>query len=410
MILMRKNTYRYYVFVLCVALVVNVVGFSLLARAATSSASTASTRMMPMNKWQVAKPFMYRPYYGRRTVLQRSISLFDHDKPWYDNDGVFVRYDGKKWRNTEVDDCTSGQNCYDGHNGYDINLYFEPVLSVAAGVVTRANWYNPLNHNDSFGLWVAIDHGNGYATAYGHLSAILVANGQKVGVQQRIGTSGTTGSSTGPHLHLSTYYMPRWKATDPFGWTSRHADPNSVPDRYLWVDKPAAKGNVPVLSGRGSRPSPGAILLNDKGGGFHTTGTWKKTRGAVKGDMHWTKTTDGEATATATWRIRLPENRKYEVGFFVDDHCASSSWVPIEISSADRNHPGKVLRRTVHIDESHVGTFQGQFGKVKTGTQWISLGTYYFSQDMEARVVVSNASGVSGQQLGVDGLEFAPVP
>jgi len=149
-------------------------------------------------------PFLRRPYYGPQTVLSRTISFVDHDKPWYVPDGLFVRYDGQRWANDSVFNCNRGISCYDGHNGYDLNLWFEPVLSAAAGVVIRANWYNPLNHNSSFGLWVAIDHGNGFATAYGHLSAITVSIGDHVGAQRQIGTSGTTGASTGPHLHMST--------------------------------------------------------------------------------------------------------------------------------------------------------------------------------------------------------------
>src|SRR5690348_2839656 len=143
----------------------------------------------------VPAPFLHRPYYGAQTVLSRTVSFVDHDKPWYVPDGLFVRFDGQRWSGDSVVNCSRGISCYDGHNGYDLNLWFEPVLSAAAGVVIRAGWYNPLDHNSSFGLWVAIDHGNGLATAYGHLSAITVAVGDHVGVQWQIGTSGTTGAA-----------------------------------------------------------------------------------------------------------------------------------------------------------------------------------------------------------------------
>jgi murein DD-endopeptidase MepM/ murein hydrolase activator NlpD len=189
---------------------------------------------------QRVAPFLHRPYYGYRTVLQRTVSFFDHDKPWYVPDNVFVRFDGARWSDATLMGCIPGVSCYDGHNGYDLNLYYEPVLSAAAGTVIRAGWYNPLDHSSAFGLWVAIDHGNGYVTAYGHLSAIAVKIGSEVGIQQRIGTSGSTGASIGPHLHFGTYYLPYWLATDPFGWRGRYADPNIVPDYYLWVKKPGA--------------------------------------------------------------------------------------------------------------------------------------------------------------------------
>ena len=61
-----------------------------------------------------------------------------------------------------------------------MDFRFEPVLSVAPGRVIRAGWYNPLNHNSSFGLWVAVDHGNGIVTSYGHLSSVLVAVGDRM--------------------------------------------------------------------------------------------------------------------------------------------------------------------------------------------------------------------------------------
>src|SRR5437660_3252736 len=90
-----------------------------------------------------AAPFLHRPYYGPQSVLSRTISFVDHDEPWYASDGLFVRYDGQHWTNDSVFNCTRGVSCYDGHNGYDLGLWFEPVLSAAAGVVIRANWYNP---------------------------------------------------------------------------------------------------------------------------------------------------------------------------------------------------------------------------------------------------------------------------
>ncbi|MBO0782845.1 MAG: M23 family metallopeptidase, partial [Ktedonobacteraceae bacterium] len=207
-------------------------------------------------------PFLHRPYYGRQSIVKRTISFFDHDKPWYVHDRTFVRYDGKTWRKASLAACHSGVNCYDGHNGYDLGLFFEPVLSAASGRVIRAGWYNPTNHNASFGLWVAIDHGNGMATSYGHLSAITVAVGDHVGSQWQIGTSGSTGSATGPHLHMSAYYMPRWLATDPYGWSGSRRDPNVVPDRYLWTDNPNARDSAPDLGRRA--PYPGAIVVDDK--------------------------------------------------------------------------------------------------------------------------------------------------
>ena len=57
----------------------------------------------------------------------------------------------------------------------------------------------------SFGKWIFIEYGNGLSSTYGHLSLISVTKGQKVSRGQVVGYSGNTGSSTGPHLHVSLY-------------------------------------------------------------------------------------------------------------------------------------------------------------------------------------------------------------
>ncbi|QBD79237.1 hypothetical protein EPA93_25940 [Ktedonosporobacter rubrisoli] len=356
-------------------------------------------------------PFLHRPYYGKQSISQRTVSYVDHDKPWYENDGLFVRYDGKQWKDNSIYNCDGGVNCYDGHNGYDLNLWFEPVLSAAPGTVIRAGWYNPLNHNDALGLWVAIDHGNGFATAYGHLSQITVAVGDQVGTQWQIGTSGTTGSSTGPHLHMSTYYLPNWQATDPFGWTGQYADPNVVPDNYLWAADPGSSTSVPNLSGNGSAIYPGAILVDDGDDGWSSDGDWNRetAQSDIKGAMHWTATSSDDPSASATWQPNLPASGYYEIGFFVDDNHASSSWVPCTIYSTDPHHQNTELKHTVYLDESHIGTFSSPYGTVNTGAQWVSLGTYYLKKGHHGRVMVSNATGEDGEELGVDAVEFVPL-
>jgi murein DD-endopeptidase MepM/ murein hydrolase activator NlpD len=85
---------------------------------------------------------------------------------------------------------------YAFHSGID--LKGEPgdvARATAAGRVTTASYQG------GYGLLVEIDHGNGLATRYGHLSAIEVNEGQTVEVGEPVGRIGTTGRSTGPHLH-----------------------------------------------------------------------------------------------------------------------------------------------------------------------------------------------------------------
>ena len=85
------------------------------------------------------------------------------------------------------------------HTGIDFRGDIgEPVHATAAGTVAVAGW------SGGYGKMVEIDHGNGLSTRYGHLSEIDVAVGDKVRIGQIIGRIGSTGRSTGPHLHYET--------------------------------------------------------------------------------------------------------------------------------------------------------------------------------------------------------------
>jgi hypothetical protein len=398
----------------CIGVVCGVGPFFLLMNVFQQQNALATPgSVMQDQQMNAVAPFMHRPYYGSRTVLQRTISYFDHDDPWYDDDGTFVRYDGATWRNytATIYDCTASVSCYDGHNGYDLNLWFEPVLSVASGRVIRANWYDAFDHSSSFGLWVAIDHGNGFISAYGHLSSIQVAVGDTVGSQWQIGTSGTTGASTGPHLHLSVYYSTNWQATDPFGWSGGSRDPNVVADKYLWVNSPATASTIPNLSANGNAVYPGAILVDDSMASWHGTGAWHKSAYAsdIRGSLRWAWTVSGSATAAATWRPTIPKSGYYEVGVYIPEVDATSGWIPYTVTSANPSSHSAVVRHTVYVDGLHIGTFTNSYGTVTTGPQWVGLGTYYFNAGTSSTVVINNATGESGLQVAADATEFIPV-
>lgn len=86
------------------------------------------------------------------------------------------------------------------HTGIDIGAAAGTnVLAAAAGVVTMASW------NGGYGNCVMIDHGNGYQTLYAHMSSITVANGAAVSAGTVVGLVGSTGVSTGPHLHFEIF-------------------------------------------------------------------------------------------------------------------------------------------------------------------------------------------------------------
>ena len=85
------------------------------------------------------------------------------------------------------------------HTGLDFRADIgEPARATAAGTVTMAG------RNGGYGNMVEVDHGNGFATRYAHLSAIDVEVGQTVRIGQIVGKTGSTGRSTGPHLHYET--------------------------------------------------------------------------------------------------------------------------------------------------------------------------------------------------------------
>lgn len=85
------------------------------------------------------------------------------------------------------------------HGAIDIPVNYQPVYSAASGRVVSAGWMS------GYGNYIEIDHGNGYYTAYGHLSSFNVSAGQTVSRGQQIAVSGNTGVSTGPHLHFEVY-------------------------------------------------------------------------------------------------------------------------------------------------------------------------------------------------------------
>jgi murein DD-endopeptidase MepM/ murein hydrolase activator NlpD len=85
---------------------------------------------------------------------------------------------------------------YEFHSGQDIEAPMgAPVVAGARGQVSFVGWQN------GYGQLVVIDHGGGLSTRYGHLSHIDVENGQQVSRGELIGKVGSTGRSTGPHLH-----------------------------------------------------------------------------------------------------------------------------------------------------------------------------------------------------------------
>jgi murein DD-endopeptidase MepM/ murein hydrolase activator NlpD len=99
------------------------------------------------------------------------------------------------------------------HKGLDLAAdYGTPVRASAAGIVASAGW------DGDYGIRVDIDHGNGYHTWYCHLSRTTVSAGQPVARGETIAAVGSTGESTGPHLHYQV--MRDGVAIDPMPFLS----------------------------------------------------------------------------------------------------------------------------------------------------------------------------------------------
>ncbi|ALV44298.1 hypothetical protein MB46_00990 [Arthrobacter alpinus] len=98
------------------------------------------------------------------------------------------------------------------HTGQDFAVASgTDVLAAASGTVTFSGW-----HTYGGGNRVVVDHGNGLSTSYNHMSSNAVKVGQKVERGELVGFSGSTGASTGPHLHFEVIVDD--ETVDPLGW------------------------------------------------------------------------------------------------------------------------------------------------------------------------------------------------
>lgn len=97
----------------------------------------------------------------------------------------------------------SGNDYWSGHLGIDLAAGGGDAIHAAdSGVVVFAGWAY-----GGYGYMVMIDHGNGYQTLYAHLSQVIVNCGQSVSQGQTIGLAGSTGNSTGTHLHFEVRFQ-----------------------------------------------------------------------------------------------------------------------------------------------------------------------------------------------------------
>jgi len=195
------------------------------------------------------------------------VSYFDHDLPDFSVDGNVTIADGLSAAPSSVNqapDFPAYWNStirqylyYDGHNGYDYDLWYQPVYAAAPGRVIFAAFEYPDAPDHGYGQMVMINHGHGYVTLYGHFSRLLVHKGERVRRGQEIGISGNTGHSSGPHLHFTVFH--NCTPTDPYGWTGSGTDPltqyQGEASVWLWRDQPLVANPLPGWPGMNLLPA-----------------------------------------------------------------------------------------------------------------------------------------------------------
>ncbi len=138
---------------------------------------------MPQNRW-LSPPYEVFP--GQRVLVP--LPPGTQVQPWRFGSGHFV------WPVVGL----ISQGYSSRHRAVDIATeQGTPVAAADTGVVAWAGW-----NTQGYGWLVIVDHGNGYRTYYAHLDAIWVARGERVVQGQPLGVVGSTGHSTGPHLHF----------------------------------------------------------------------------------------------------------------------------------------------------------------------------------------------------------------
>lgn len=122
-----------------------------------------------------------------------------------------MEYPVKKVTITQRYGKTTFTRWYSFHNGVDFGIPSgTDILATANGKVRATGDSGKY----AYGKWIAIDHGNGLVTLYGHLSKHKVSRGDSVKQGDTIGLSGNTGYSTGPHLHFSVFTEDSFEVVD----------------------------------------------------------------------------------------------------------------------------------------------------------------------------------------------------
>lgn len=168
------------------------------------------------------------------------------------------------------------------HYGVDYACGKVPLYALGEGVVYKRGY------DKSAGNYVYVKYG-GVAVAYFHLTSIAVKKGQKVHKGTRLGIAGTTGSSTGVHVHIGVRNIKTWKWQNPETWLSNYSGGKSNSSSGGKTMKVVAKSGVKIRSGAGtSFKAKGALPY---GASIKVTAT------VVNGRDTWVKHSKGYSCA-----------------------------------------------------------------------------------------------------------------
>jgi hypothetical protein len=375
---------------------------------------------------QILRP----PYYGETAVN----AVFDHEFPVYCEDFpdrcAEIDY-LRRFPNCTVSDAnTVGTQvlhyngthstilAYSGHNGVDFDLNYQYVLATHNGVVAEAGWDAPENRRLRLGLRIILrTNDNRYQTEYGHMSALMVQQGDSVSQEDVIGISGNTGFSTGPHLHFAV--RRNGVVVNPYGWQQTggreirdpwHCVNPAVGSQLLWEILPNISNNVyPDGPGLELPPDPPRLqpdwtnpvrqVIDDQDGRFLLSGSgWNFNPCDPDSDIcyavsyWWKRGGDGDPNAYANWRL------------FVHDLVIGRYDIYAYIPAAHANSVAHY--RIFHNDKEHSASIeQSRFNQPGFPHVWAYLGRYDFSDGTnltQPQRIMAYHDGNSEQPIAVD--------
>lgn len=253
-----------------------------------------------------------------------------------------------------------------GHTGVDFATPLNtPVRAAGDGTVLYADWANKLSSSNQWwiaptyaGIVVLIDHGNGLITLYAHLNGTDLSEGQFVTQGQQIGISGSTGLSTGPHLHFEVLGWP----LQPYNGFYGRLDPN------LYCSSVTAQSGTPtlILNDNQRQNGPDSTNVRDYPGlggkviGAIAPNAVQTFDGYVVGDMIgdynvWYKGTDGYVWSGAFTEASTKGLQNLTAQLLLAPNQRLNGADPVSI----RDYPGLAGKIIGTVQPNTVQTFKG---------------------------------------------------